>query len=87
MVLIPLRGRGTRGDQVENAGFFERAGAAVVLSDEEVSKEKLEECIIKLATDGNALKAMSAASAAMGSTDAAAEIASSIVEFIRGKEQ
>jgi UDP-N-acetylglucosamine--N-acetylmuramyl-(pentapeptide) pyrophosphoryl-undecaprenol N-acetylglucosamine transferase len=31
MVLLPLRGRGTRGDQVENAEFFEKAGAAVVL--------------------------------------------------------
>jgi UDP-N-acetylglucosamine--N-acetylmuramyl-(pentapeptide) pyrophosphoryl-undecaprenol N-acetylglucosamine transferase len=31
LVLLPLRGRGTRGDQVENAEFFERAGAALVL--------------------------------------------------------
>ncbi|MDR3249030.1 MAG: UDP-N-acetylglucosamine--N-acetylmuramyl-(pentapeptide) pyrophosphoryl-undecaprenol N-acetylglucosamine transferase [Treponema sp.] len=31
MVLIPLRGSGTRGDQVENARFFQEAGAAVML--------------------------------------------------------
>ncbi len=32
MVLIPLEGAGTRGDQVENARFFEEHGAAKVLS-------------------------------------------------------
>ena len=31
MILIPLCGSGTRGDQVENARFFEREGAALVL--------------------------------------------------------
>ncbi len=32
MVLIPLSGRGTRGDQVENADFLNRQGAALVLN-------------------------------------------------------
>jgi UDP-N-acetylglucosamine--N-acetylmuramyl-(pentapeptide) pyrophosphoryl-undecaprenol N-acetylglucosamine transferase len=31
LVLVPLSGSGTRGDQIENACFFERAGAALVL--------------------------------------------------------
>ncbi len=31
LVLIPLSGSGTRGDQVENAAFFESEGAALVL--------------------------------------------------------
>jgi UDP-N-acetylglucosamine--N-acetylmuramyl-(pentapeptide) pyrophosphoryl-undecaprenol N-acetylglucosamine transferase len=31
MILIPLRGSGTRGDQVENARIFEKAGAALNL--------------------------------------------------------
>jgi UDP-N-acetylglucosamine--N-acetylmuramyl-(pentapeptide) pyrophosphoryl-undecaprenol N-acetylglucosamine transferase len=31
LVLIPLEGSGTRGDQVENAAFFEKQGAALVL--------------------------------------------------------
>jgi len=34
MILIPLRGSGTRGDQVENARYFKEAGAALVLTDE-----------------------------------------------------
>jgi UDP-N-acetylglucosamine--N-acetylmuramyl-(pentapeptide) pyrophosphoryl-undecaprenol N-acetylglucosamine transferase len=31
MILVPLAGAGTRGDQVENARFFEKAGAARVI--------------------------------------------------------
>ncbi len=31
MILIPLSGSGTRGDQVENAAFFEKEGAAFVV--------------------------------------------------------
>jgi UDP-N-acetylglucosamine--N-acetylmuramyl-(pentapeptide) pyrophosphoryl-undecaprenol N-acetylglucosamine transferase len=32
MILLPLRGSGTRGDQVENARIFEKAGAALNLA-------------------------------------------------------
>ncbi len=32
MILVPLAGSGTRGDQVENARFFEEKGAALVLN-------------------------------------------------------
>jgi UDP-N-acetylglucosamine--N-acetylmuramyl-(pentapeptide) pyrophosphoryl-undecaprenol N-acetylglucosamine transferase len=38
-LLIPLRGEGTRGDQVRNARLFERLGAAKVLADEAVRPE------------------------------------------------
>lgn len=41
MVLVPLSGSGTRGDQVENAAFFEQRGAAIVLDSSEKSEEKL----------------------------------------------
>jgi UDP-N-acetylglucosamine--N-acetylmuramyl-(pentapeptide) pyrophosphoryl-undecaprenol N-acetylglucosamine transferase len=41
LVLIPLAGSGTRGDQVENARFFESQGAAKVLTGEDVTAEKL----------------------------------------------
>ena len=45
MVLIPLSGSGTRGDQVENARFFERAGAAMVLAGEEANPELIARAI------------------------------------------
>lgn len=39
MVLIPLAGSGTRGDQVENAALAAKAGAAVVLQGADLSPE------------------------------------------------
>ena len=41
MILIPLCGSGTRGDQEDNAAYFEKCGAAVVLSRESVTDENL----------------------------------------------
>jgi len=37
MILIPLSGSGTRGDQVENAAYAARAGAALVLRRDDLS--------------------------------------------------
>ena len=39
MILIPLTGSGTRGDQVENAHFFENCGAALVLDSSKSIKD------------------------------------------------
>ena len=39
MVLIPLAGNGTRGDQIDNADYFEKKGCAVVLKGEVSSEE------------------------------------------------
>lgn len=41
MVLIPLCGSGTRGDQEDNAGFFEKSDSAVVLARENANAENL----------------------------------------------
>lgn len=41
MILIPLCGSGTRGDQLENAQFFKDKGAALVLEKEEADSEHL----------------------------------------------
>jgi len=42
MVLIPFRGSGTRGDQVENARLFQEKGAAVCFIPEEAAKPSAE---------------------------------------------
>lgn len=51
MILIPLCGSGTRGDQEDNAAYFEKQGAALVLSRENASgkmlKNSLEKMLIK----------------------------------------
>ena len=58
MVLIPLCGSGTRGDQVDNARYFESKGAAVVLAGNDATKETLLSSIMKF-TDENRRKHMS----------------------------
>ncbi|MDR1971094.1 MAG: undecaprenyldiphospho-muramoylpentapeptide beta-N-acetylglucosaminyltransferase [Treponema sp.] len=79
MVLLPLRGSGTRGDQVENARFFERSGAAVTLPPGAGAAD-LGRLIGALAGDRERLAAMAAAAAEIGRTDGAALIAAALTE-------
>jgi UDP-N-acetylglucosamine--N-acetylmuramyl-(pentapeptide) pyrophosphoryl-undecaprenol N-acetylglucosamine transferase len=54
MILLPLRGSGTRGDQVENAQIFEKAGAALNLAGDSPDaslSEKLVSLVALLAKD------------------------------------
>ncbi|MCR4940006.1 MAG: undecaprenyldiphospho-muramoylpentapeptide beta-N-acetylglucosaminyltransferase [Treponemataceae bacterium] len=48
LVLIPLSGNGTRGDQVENAYFFESQGAAKVLVGDAVNKDNLRKILSEM---------------------------------------
>jgi len=75
MLLVPLRGSGTRGDQVENARFFEQAGAAQVLTGEDANPETLIKAVAALAQDGEKRSAMATASRKAGERDGAAVIA------------
>jgi UDP-N-acetylglucosamine--N-acetylmuramyl-(pentapeptide) pyrophosphoryl-undecaprenol N-acetylglucosamine transferase len=88
MVLLPLRGRGTRGDQVENAEFFEKAGAALVLrpadGKETVTAGDLAALIRGLAEDPEKLAALAAAAARIGAADGAASIAGAIEAALPG---
>jgi UDP-N-acetylglucosamine--N-acetylmuramyl-(pentapeptide) pyrophosphoryl-undecaprenol N-acetylglucosamine transferase len=98
MVLLPLRGKGTRGDQVENAEFFEEAGAAVVLrplsarvpegggehSSGLPGADDLAALIGELAGDPQRLAALSAAAARIGQADGAAVIAGAIERAVSG---
>ena len=80
MILLPLAGAGTRGDQVENAGFFERAGAAIVLPPEKRTVKDLLEAV-QIITDEKR-EVMAAASAMAGSTDGTGSIVRLLVETI-----
>lgn len=42
MILIPLCGNGTRGDQVDNAEFFEKKGGAIMLLGENANSKNLQ---------------------------------------------
>ena len=78
MILIPLCGPGTRGDQVENARYFEEKGAALVLEGSEATADNLVGFVNFLAGDYKKRKEMSMASLAIGSLDGAAIIGDSI---------
>jgi UDP-N-acetylglucosamine--N-acetylmuramyl-(pentapeptide) pyrophosphoryl-undecaprenol N-acetylglucosamine transferase len=80
LVLIPLRGPGTRGDQVENARFFERAGAALVLQAAEPAA--LVRAAASLAEDETKRRDMAAASKQIGVIDGAARIADTLCTFL-----
>ena len=82
MVLVPLSGSGTRGDQVENARFFEREGAAIVLTGADLTPERLSGIIDSLANDPSRMEAMAQSARRIGSLDGAAIIGDSIIRFI-----
>ena len=74
---------------MENAEFFEKAGAAVVLrsrrpSGGDVSPEDLAALIRELAEDPERLAALSAAAARIGEADGAAIIAGAIEDALSG---
>jgi UDP-N-acetylglucosamine--N-acetylmuramyl-(pentapeptide) pyrophosphoryl-undecaprenol N-acetylglucosamine transferase len=88
MILVPLSGAGTRGDQIENARFFEKAGAAALIGPETGGRtekaEALKNAAALIAGDEALRSRMAAASAAIGADDAASTIADAIVETVGG---
>lgn len=52
MVLIPLCGSGTRGDQVDNAQYFVDHGAAISLVGDEATSDNLKKALIKYQDEG-----------------------------------
>lgn len=53
MVLVPLCGSGTRGDQVDNAEFFQEKGAAEVLIGKDADNEHLQNALNKMIDKAN----------------------------------
>jgi len=81
MLLIPLRGSGTRGDQVQNADYFQKAGAAQVLG-EKTTPWALISAVNSFAQDGEKRKKMSESSAKIGERDGAVIIARALADDI-----
>lgn len=82
MVLIPLSGSVTRGDQVENARVFEKAGAAVALIGNAATPQALVQAISSIAENVETRRLMAESSACLGKIDAAAFIAETIVNAL-----
>ncbi len=79
MVLVPLCGSGTRGDQVDNARLFAASGAASVLVGEEAGPERLLAEIAAFLDDPARREAAGRAALALAGRDAAAEAAELIL--------
>ncbi len=84
MVLIPLRGATTRGDQVENADYFRKIGAAEVLEADATTADAFAAAVARVADDPRLRERMAAASAAAGSVDAAEAAAELICRRLQG---
>jgi len=81
-VLIPYP-YATADHQAENAGYMERAGAAVVIPDAELTAPRLAQEVGSLLADRSRLAAMARASAAVAKPGAAPEIAHELLAAAR----
>ncbi len=85
-VLIPLCGSGTRGDQVDNARFFEKNGAAFVLAGKEADSANLRIQLEKLLDKDLRNKMAENAKKLAGGKRAALVIAELIFSEIQNKD-
>jgi UDP-N-acetylglucosamine--N-acetylmuramyl-(pentapeptide) pyrophosphoryl-undecaprenol N-acetylglucosamine transferase len=83
MILIPLRGSGTRGDQVENARIFAEAGAGLLPGGEGQPGEQLARAVAALAGDGERREALGAAARKLVKLDGAALIVGELLRSFR----
>lgn len=83
-ILVPLPLSSSRGEQITNAAVYERAGASVVIMNEEMSADKLVETIRQLLVNPAELEAMSRASKKMAHPEAASLIAEEILKLAYG---
>ena len=84
LLLIPLCGSGTRGDQVDNAELFVAAGAAQSLVGAEATADRLADKALSLIADEGRRLAAGRAARALAGRDAASEIAELILKRIGG---
>jgi UDP-N-acetylglucosamine--N-acetylmuramyl-(pentapeptide) pyrophosphoryl-undecaprenol N-acetylglucosamine transferase len=82
MLLVPLCGAATRGDQVDNAALFERSGAAVSLVGTEANPERALRELRALLGDEPRLARMGQAAKKLAGSDAASAIADLILRTI-----
>jgi len=84
-VLIPYP-HASADHQTTNAAWMERAGAATVIRDQELTPQRLREAVDAIALDPPRLAAMSDASRGLAKPDAADQIAAEVLKAGRGTE-
>jgi UDP-N-acetylglucosamine--N-acetylmuramyl-(pentapeptide) pyrophosphoryl-undecaprenol N-acetylglucosamine transferase len=83
-ILVPLPRGSSRGDQIENAGFFAEAGAAVVLQQEGLTADRLGEVVLQLLGNADKLVRMGRRAFELSRPDAAGLIARLILQHTGG---
>lgn len=78
LVLIPLCGSGTRGDQVDNAAFFEKQNAAKVLLGDDVTFDNLKK-LLEFLLDSSERDVMGMASKKMSEGNRPAKVIAEII--------
>jgi UDP-N-acetylglucosamine--N-acetylmuramyl-(pentapeptide) pyrophosphoryl-undecaprenol N-acetylglucosamine transferase len=79
-VLVPLAELASRGDQIENAGFFAARGAAVVVGEREAGQGRLVEEVLALVENESRLAEMGRRARALAEPRAAERIAQMMLE-------
>ncbi|MBN2322484.1 MAG: undecaprenyldiphospho-muramoylpentapeptide beta-N-acetylglucosaminyltransferase [Spirochaetes bacterium] len=85
-ILIPLPLSASRGEQIENARYFEAHGASVVIANENLTPHALEEAIQSLLADGPRLETMGREAKKLVRKDAASAIAKILEGYLKRKQ-
>ena len=85
MVLVPLCGSGTRGDQVDNAKFFGQKNAAIVLVGDQVTDDNLKQSLQKMLDEKTRNEYALNASKMTGDQKPAETIAAILYNQLRGE--
>ncbi len=85
LILIPLEGSGTRGDQVENAEYFQSQGAALVLSGSSVTMAHLVDTVKRVLEDKALRDSLVQGVRTIGRLDGTSLIASAIIDRIKNQ--
>jgi len=81
MILVPLMKGNSRGDQVENASYFVRRGAAVMLAGSDASPAKLLEAVEDIIGNSDKMRIMAEQSKSLGTIRSATSIAEHLLAF------
>jgi UDP-N-acetylglucosamine--N-acetylmuramyl-(pentapeptide) pyrophosphoryl-undecaprenol N-acetylglucosamine transferase len=84
-VLVPLTRLASRGDQIENARYLERCGAAVVFEESEATLRRVVDTVVRLLGDEPERERMARQLSALSRPDSARRIASLIAGRSRAK--
>jgi len=84
MILIPIGSESSRGDQIRNADFFEKKGAAVVLKGKKVNTENLKNAILSIIENDDFSKTLVNNAAELCVNNAEKIIADTILKHLGG---